>query len=186
MTRWLTTSTIAATARRAGSCCARIVEERFINLDSDVFPDGGYTIRVVASDAPSHSAEDALTGEATSARFEVDNTAPQVESLHATADGGKIHVTFRAVDSFSPISHAEYSIDAGEAQTVESVGQISDSRSESYDFTVPVPATAEAGMRGSNRTPSPRVSPSAPRRTSTPSSCASTTASTTWESARSW
>ncbi|MGA2373119.1 MAG: hypothetical protein ACLPPV_16685 [Candidatus Korobacteraceae bacterium] len=121
------------------------IEERFINLDSDVFPDGGYTIRVVASDSPSHSAEDALTGEATSARFEVDNTPPQIESLKATADGGKIHVTFRAVDSFSPISHAEYSIDAGEAQMVESVGQISDSKSESYDFKVPVPATAEAG-----------------------------------------
>jgi len=115
------------------------VEDRFINLDSDIFPDGGYTIRVVASDAPSHSAEDALTGEATSSRFEVDNTAPQVESLHAKADSGKIHVTFRAVDSFSPISHAEYSIDAGEAQTIEPVGQISDSRSESYEFTVPAP-----------------------------------------------
>jgi len=118
------------------------VEERFINLDSDLFPDGGYTIRVVASDSPSHSAEDALTGEATSARFEVDNTPPQVESPKATVDGGKIHVTFRAVDSFSPISHAEYSIDAGEGQTIEPVGQISDSKSESYDFTIPLPSTA--------------------------------------------
>jgi hypothetical protein len=115
------------------------VEERFINLDSDMFPDGGYTIRVVASDAPSHSAEDALTGEAASSRFEVDNTPPQIESLKATVDGGKIHVTFRAVDSFSPISHAEYSIDAGAAQMVEPVGQISDSKSESYDFTLPLP-----------------------------------------------
>ncbi|MFZ0312655.1 MAG: hypothetical protein WAL85_08120, partial [Candidatus Korobacteraceae bacterium] len=115
------------------------VQERFLNLDADIFPDGGYTIRVVASDVPSHSTEDALTGEATSARFEVDNTPPQIESLKATADGGKIHVTFRAVDSFSPISHAEYSIDAGEAKTIEPVGQLSDSKSESYDFTVPVP-----------------------------------------------
>jgi hypothetical protein len=117
----------------------RNVQERFVNLDSDIFPDGGYTIRIIASDSPSHSAEDALTGEATSARFEVDNTPPQIDSLHAKAEGGKIHVTFHAVDSFSPISHAEYSIDAGEAQTVEPVGQISDSKSESYDFTVPAP-----------------------------------------------
>jgi hypothetical protein len=117
----------------------RNVAERFVNLDSDIFPDGGYTIRVVAYDSPSHSAEDALTGEATSARFEVDNTPPQIASLHAKAEGGKIHVTFRAVDSFSPISRAEYSIDAGEPQTVEPVGQLSDSKSETYDFTVPVP-----------------------------------------------
>ena len=67
----------------------RNVTERFINLDSDLFPDGGYTIRVVASDSPSHSAEDALTGEATSSRFEVDNTPPQVESLKATVDAGQ-------------------------------------------------------------------------------------------------
>ena len=117
----------------------RNVAERFLNLDADVFPDGGYTIRVVASDAPSHSAEDALTGEATSPRFEVDNTPPQVESLKATVDGGKIRVTFRAVDSFSTISHAEYSIDAGESQMVEPVGQISDSKTERYDFTLPLP-----------------------------------------------
>ena len=32
------------------------VEERYVNLQSDLFPDGGYTIRVVASDAPSHAA----------------------------------------------------------------------------------------------------------------------------------
>jgi hypothetical protein len=29
--------------------------ERYANLETDLFPDGGYTIRVVASDAPSHS-----------------------------------------------------------------------------------------------------------------------------------
>ncbi|MGA2905246.1 MAG: two-component regulator propeller domain-containing protein [Candidatus Korobacteraceae bacterium] len=121
------------------------VEERFLNLDSDMFPDGGYTIRVVASDLPSHSAEDALTGEAASARFEVDNTPPQIESLKATVAGGNIHITFRAVDSFSPITHAEYSIDAGEAQMVEPVGQISDSKTENYDFKISVPPTAETG-----------------------------------------
>ena len=127
------------------------VDERFLNLDSDLFPDGGYTIRVVASDAPSHSAGDALTGEAISPRFEVDNTPPQIDSLKAAADGGRIRVTFRAVDSFSPISHAEYSIDAGEAQTIEPVGQISDSKSESYDFQVPVPSKAETAGVASPR-----------------------------------
>ncbi len=115
------------------------VEERYVNLESDMFPDGGYTIRVVASDAPSHSADEALTGEAVSPRFEVDNTPPRIESLTAKADGDKIRVTFRAADEFSPISHAEYSIDADDWQIVEPVGQISDSKSESYDFRVSVP-----------------------------------------------
>jgi hypothetical protein len=114
------------------------VDDRFVNLESDVFPDGGYEIRVVASDAPSHAAGDALTGEAVSPRFEVDNTPPQIELLNAKAEGDKIHVTFRAVDSFSPVTRAEYSIDAGDWQVVEPVGQISDSKTENYDFQIPL------------------------------------------------
>ena len=114
------------------------VEERYVNLDSDLFPDGGYTIRIVASDVPSHSLEDALTGERTSPRFEVDNTPPQVESLTARVEGNRVHIEFRAVDRFSPIKRAEYSIDADDWQLVEPVGQISDSRIENYDFYAPL------------------------------------------------
>jgi WD40 repeat protein len=114
------------------------IEDRFVNLDSDLFPDGGYTIRVVASDAPSHSPEDTLTGESTSPRFEVDNTPPHIELLNTKVEGDKLHVTFRAVDSFSPISRAEYSLDAGDWQTVDPVGNISDYKIESYDFNVPI------------------------------------------------
>jgi hypothetical protein len=118
------------------------IEERFVNLDSDLFPDGGYTIRVVASDAPSHSPEDTLTGERTSPRFEVDNTPPHIESLSTKVEGDKLHVTFRAVDSFSPISRAEYSLDAGDWQTVDPMGKISDYKIENYDFNVPIAAGA--------------------------------------------
>ncbi len=114
--------------------------ERYANLEADMFPDGGYTIRVIASDLPSHSPAEALTGEKTSDRFEVDNTPPQVEIGNARIAGGKLHLAFRATDSFSPISHAEYSIDADDWQTAEPVGQISDYKVESYDLTAPLPA----------------------------------------------
>jgi sugar lactone lactonase YvrE len=116
------------------------VDDRFVNLESDLFPDGGYTIRVVASDAPSHSIEEALTGEGTSPRFEVDNTPPRIESLKAQVEGNHVHVTFRAVDNFSPIKRAEYSMDADDWQLVEPVGQISDYKTENYDFRAPIPA----------------------------------------------
>ncbi|HUI85228.1 MAG TPA: hypothetical protein VL240_13445 [Candidatus Binatia bacterium] len=119
------------------------VTEPFVNLDSDLFPDGGYTIRVIASDAPSHSAEDTLTGEAISPRFEVDNTPPRIEGLNARPAGGRVHVTFRAVDAFSPVTNAEYSVDAGDWEIVEPVAQISDSRTENYDFNVPLPPEGE-------------------------------------------
>ena len=113
--------------------------ERYANLEADWFPDGGYTVRVVATDLPSHSPSGALTGEKTSDRFEVDNTPPKVEITSARVEGGKLHLVFRAVDSFSPISRAEFSIDADDWQTAEPVGKISDSKVESYDLTAPMP-----------------------------------------------
>jgi hypothetical protein len=125
------------------------IDERFVNLDSDLFPDGGYTIRVVASDAPSHSPEDTLNGENTSPRFEVDNTPPHIESLSTQVEGDRLHVMFRAVDSFSPISRAEYSLDAGDWKTVEPMGKISDYRVENYSFDVPIATgTANKGDVG--------------------------------------
>ena len=138
------------------------VDERFVNLESDLFPDGGYTVRVVASDAPSHSPEGALTGEATSPRFEVDNTPPHIEFLNTEVEGDKVHLTFRAVDSFSPIKRAEYSIDADDWQLVEPVGQISDYKVENYDVKIPIPAAgsegAEDAVKHSSGKPGPRAS----------------------------
>jgi hypothetical protein len=118
--------------------------DKFYSFDASLLPDGGYTIKVVASDAPSHSPEQALTAEKESLRFEVDTTPPQIENLTASVENGKIHVTFRAVDSFSNIKRAEYSVDAGDWQFVEPVGQLSDSKTESYDFRVTVPVAKSA------------------------------------------
>jgi Two component regulator propeller len=128
------------------------VDERFVNLDSDLFPDAGYTVRVVASDAPSHSRDEALTGEGISPRFEVDNTPPRIESLNAQVEGNHVHVNFRAVDNFSPIKRAEYSIDADDWQLVEPVGQISDSKVENYDFKAPIPANNSGAHSGTSGT----------------------------------
>jgi len=75
-----------------------------------------------------------------------------VEALSATVEGNQVHVSFRAADSFSPIKRAEYSIDANDWQFVEPVGQLSDAKSESYDFKTPIP-TAETWLRGTGVTP---------------------------------
>jgi hypothetical protein len=57
---------------------------------------------------------------------------------------------FQAVDSFSAIKRAEYSIDAGDWQFVDPVGQLSDSKTESYDFHAPIPAPQNtSGSSGS-------------------------------------
>jgi hypothetical protein len=110
--------------------------DKFYSFDSGLLPDGGYTLKVVASDTPSHSAEDALSDEKESQRFEVDNTAPRIENLAASVEAQELHVTFHAADDFSPIRRAEYSVDAGDWQYVEPVGALSDARAENYDFNV--------------------------------------------------
>ncbi len=113
--------------------------DRFYSFDAGLLPDGGYVIKVVASDAPSHSPDEALSAEKESPRFEVDTTPPRIDYLNAGYDAGQLHITFRAVDGFSPIKRAEYSVDAGEWQFIEPVDQISDSRIENYDVTVRLP-----------------------------------------------
>ena len=111
------------------------ITDRFYSMDSGLLPDGGYTVKVVASDAPSHTPEEALTDERQSARFEIDNTPPRIENLAARVEGAELHVTFHATDDFSPIKRAEYSIDAGDWQYLEPVGQLSDAKTENYDFS---------------------------------------------------
>jgi hypothetical protein len=119
--------------------------DKAYSFDASLLPDGGYTVKVVASDAPSHSPGEALTTSKESRRFEVDTTPPRIENLAASVDGGQIHVTFRAVDGFSPIKRAEYSVDAGEWRYVEPVGQLSDAKTESYDFKVTPETTKDSG-----------------------------------------
>ena len=118
--------------------------DKFYSFEASLLPDGVYVIKVVASDAPSHSPGQSLAAEKESARFEVDTTSPRIENLAASVDSDKIHVSFRAVDSFSNIKRAEYSVDAGEWQFVEPVGQLSDSKTEDYEFRVTVPVVNSA------------------------------------------
>jgi sugar lactone lactonase YvrE len=120
------------------------VTEKYYSFDSALLPDGGYRIKVVASDAPSHNPGEALTSDRVSDRFTIDTAPPVVAALAAQLASERIHVTATATDSASPISHAEYSIDAGPWQYIEPVGKLSDSLEERYDFSAPVkPGRAE-------------------------------------------
>ena len=120
------------------------VTDKAYSFDASLLPDGGYTIKVVASDAPSHSPGEELTATKESRRFEVDTTPPRIENLTASVEGAQIHVRFRAEDGFSTIKRAEYSIDAGDWKYVEPVGQLSDAKVEDYDFTVPTDTGKDA------------------------------------------
>lgn len=130
----------------------RNLSERAWSFDTDTVPDGGYRVRVVATDLPSHTPADALTGEKISDRFVVDTTPPVLSALHAgavTTTCAAVHsahciaVDWSAQDATSPIAQAQYSIDAGPWQYVEPVGALSDARSERYSLTIPLPESAD-------------------------------------------
>ena len=125
------------------------ITDKAFSFDAALIPDGGYRIKIVASDSPSHSPGEALTGSKESERFEIDTTPPVVSALHAEEALAKcaqapcpapIHVTFDAVDAASPIAHAEYALDAGTWQYIDPVGKLSDSKREHYDFEIPAKA----------------------------------------------
>jgi sugar lactone lactonase YvrE len=133
------------------------LSDRFYSFDASLLPDGGYTVKIIASDAPSHSPGEALYADRVSARFEVDSTPPVITGLAATRDGGQIHLRFRAADSFSAIKRAEYSLDGGDWQFVEPVGQLSDSKTEDYDFRLAVPQAGAAPPLMDNSTANDHV-----------------------------
>jgi hypothetical protein len=125
------------------------ITDKAYSFDAALIPDGGYQVKVVASDAPSHTPGDALTGGKESDRFEVDTTPPVIHALTTVKERlcakenpcePAVLVTFEAEDAFSTISHAEYSLDAGPWQFIEPVGGLSDSKSEHYAIHLPASA----------------------------------------------
>ncbi len=115
------------------------LSEKAYSFDASLLPDGGYTVKVVASDTPSHSPGEAII--------------PVVHShdhhnLTASVEGGQIHVHFGAGDGYSTIKRAEYSVDAGDWKYVEPIGQLSDAKNEEYDFKV-APETGKDGAAAS-------------------------------------
>ena len=131
------------------------ITEKAYSFDAALIPDGGYQIKVVASDSPSHTPADALSGEKVGDRFEVDTTPPTVTNLKAIAEAEtcqgdrcpqSFRVTFEAQDGNSAIAHAEYSVDAGPWQYLEPVDKISDSKTENY--SLPLSFDAPDGKMG--------------------------------------
>ncbi len=121
------------------------ITDKAYSFDATLIPDGGYQIKVVASDSPSHTPGDALSGDKVSDRFEVDTTPPVITAFKATGDVAEcqqspchrpFQVTFDAEDAFSQITKAEYSLDAGPWQYIEPVGGLSDSRHEHYSVRI--------------------------------------------------
>ena len=122
------------------------MSQTYLSFDLNRIPDGYYTLRIVATDAPSHLTGNALTGYKDSDQFLLDTMPPVLSPLQATLtsqSAASIHVVFDAQDKLSTIARAYYSVDAGPWQYIDPVGNLSDSLHEHYDFTIPIPKRPE-------------------------------------------
>ena len=112
--------------------------DRYYSFDASLLPDGPYRLRVVATDAPSHPAGAALSGDRISDLFLINTATPQVSALAAERAGNALHLTATVTDVRTPIARAEYSLDAGPWQYIEPVGRLSDALREQYDLRIPL------------------------------------------------
>jgi hypothetical protein len=108
------------------------LRQNYLQLNPDSLPDGYYRLRVVASDGEQNPAATARTTDRVSAPFLVDYSSPQVEVISVGRSGGAATVTFRAADSASGLTRAEYALDAEPLQPVYSDDGIVDARQETF------------------------------------------------------
>ncbi len=106
--------------------------ENTLLLDPDVFADGRYFFRVVASDAPSNAAQYAHQTEMISAPVLIDNTPPIVTPGSPHRDGTTLDIDVEAVDKTSSLRLCEYSLDAGFWQPIEATDGVTDSPRERF------------------------------------------------------
>ncbi len=106
--------------------------ENTLLLDPDVFADGRYFFRVVASDAPSNAAEYAQQTEFISTPVLIDNTPPVVTLGPPRRHRDELDIDVDAVDKASSLRLCEYSLDAGFWQPIEAVDGVTDMPHERF------------------------------------------------------
>ncbi len=113
------------------------LEASAFTWDTNALPDGRYRVRVIATDAPGNPLAEALTGEAVSAPFGVDNTAPVVTELATQPQPGAVVVSGRAEDASSTLTRVQVSLDNGDWRTITPDGGFADERVLSFRARVP-------------------------------------------------
>jgi hypothetical protein len=106
--------------------------ENTLLLDPDVFADGRYYFRVIASDAPSNAPEFARQAEMISTPILIDNTPPVVTAEEPKRNGATVDIEVAAVDATSPLRVCEYAVDTGSWQPIDSEDGITDSPRERF------------------------------------------------------
>ena len=108
------------------------MHENSITFDADVFADGKYYFRVIASDKEANPPSSAREAQLVSSPVMIDNTPPVVTMGAVNRFGSSAHVEWVAADAASPLRRCEYSLDAASWVPVESVDGVIDSLREKF------------------------------------------------------
>lgn len=119
------------------------LKENRITFDSLRYADGRYRLRILANDATDNYPGFALTATAESGVFTIDNTAPRIDNLTATAEGKRIRVKFKGTDNLTPLLSAQFSVNGGDWTFARPTTGITDSLEHEYEAFADLPAGGE-------------------------------------------
>lgn len=129
--------------RQLGEEDYRVLErdrrEPAFTLETGQLPDGAYEIRITASDAPSNAPGNEHEVFQVTPPFRIDNLPPTVAGLKTRrVSGPALEVSGTAIDEDSPVREIQVSVDGRALQNVPASDGLLDSRSESFEVTVPL------------------------------------------------
>ncbi len=133
--------------KKQGEAEWRVLEDAWTEtiyaFDTLSFPDGTYSLKLTASDSPSNPVGLELKSDKTSPPLVIDNSLPVIKGFTAARNGASLDIAFQAEDAYSYIEEAKVLVRPGEWRVVFPVDGIADSRSESFKFSLKLPAGAE-------------------------------------------
>jgi hypothetical protein len=113
----------------------RALTDQLFVWDTTSVPNGTYVLRVVATDAPSNPPGAALTGEAESTTFDVDNTPPTIRILSSRRERSRTVLAFEVQDDQSAVQRVDYSLEANRWRSIYPKDGICDSKREEFELT---------------------------------------------------
>ncbi len=113
------------------------IQESTYTWDTNLAPDGYYSLKVVASDEMANPMDLFLTGEKVIDYTLVDNTPPVVNSCDLIAENDSFKVTIKVTDTICVIKSVEYSLNCDTTlRNAAATDGIIDSNQEQFSFKV--------------------------------------------------
>jgi hypothetical protein len=106
---------------------AKDLEASVLTWNTNTLGDGRYRVKVTASDSEGNAVGEALSAEAVSEPFSIDNSPPRVTSLEAAPRSPSVEITGAAEDGEGWLQRLDLAIDDGPWRLLSPEGGLADS-----------------------------------------------------------